>query len=465
MFPFLLATLAFVTLVAIVAPLLRGRGAAASRAQFDQAVYRDQLRELDRDIERGLLTPDEAATARLEIQRRLLATDRVAAEPTVSASRPMRSPAMAAFVFIVVAGGSIGTYLWIGTPWLPDMPFGSSAQEAMLTEDKEQIDIQKAAEQLAAKLKENPNDARGWQLLGRTYALMGRFDDAVGAYRQAVTLGETDPDTAAAYAEVQVMAAGGNVTPAAEALFRKVLTSDPTSGVARYYLGLAAGQAGEPKKAIDMWVALLGDMPSDSPMRDQIAARIADAARTAGIQMPALPKGTAPAAGPDSEAVAQAESMPPEQRQAMIQGMVARLAAKQEADPANFAGWMQLGRAYAVLQETDKAADAYDKAMALKPDDASVPLQAVQELTRGQDPKQKLSPRLIALLRKVQLTNPREPIALWFLGVAALQAKHPDEAKRYWTDLLGVLPPSSPDARTVQSALDMLAKASAGSGG
>jgi cytochrome c-type biogenesis protein CcmH len=172
--------------------------------------------------------------------------------------------------------------------------------------------------------------------------------------------------------------------------------------------------------------------------------------------VPELAKGIAPAvpSNPDN--------MTDAQREAMIQGMVGRLAAKQEADPTNLDGWMRLGRAYAVLHDMDKAEDAYDKAMALKPDDGSIPLQAAQDLTRAQNAREPLSPRLVALLRKVQAINPKEPAVLWFLGIAAVQAKHPEDAKRYWTDLLGVLPPASQDAHTVQAALDLLAKASGG---
>jgi cytochrome c-type biogenesis protein CcmH len=168
-------------------------------------------------------------------------------------------------------------------------------------------------------------------------------------------------------------------------------------------------------------------------------------------------------AGPGESA--NADAIPDDQRRTMINGMVARLAAKQAADPNNLDGWLQLGRAYAVLGETDKAADAFDKAMALKPDDTSIVLQAAQDLSRAQDPKQPLSPRLVAVLKRAEAINPKEAVVLWFLGIAALQDKRPNDAKRYWTDLLGVLPASSPDARTVQAALDMLAKTHSGSGG
>jgi cytochrome c-type biogenesis protein CcmH len=474
-FPFLLAGLAFLTLLAIVAPLMRGQTRGGPDASYDQAVYRDQLEELDRDIERGLLTADDASSARLEIQRRLLAADRAARPAATLGPGPSRNPAVAVVVFLVVAAGSIGTYLRIGAPGMPDMPFAGRPPDATAAADSEQIRLRKAADQLADRVKVDPSDAKAWLLLGRTDALLSRWDDAIAAYRQAIALGQTDTGTTAALAEVLVMGAGGTVTPAAEAAFKSVLAADPASGVARYYLGLAASQAGEPRKAIDLWQGLLAEMPADSPMRGQIGARIAEAAGAAGIPPPPLATGTSPAApgGSGANAVVrggvppdtQAGSSSDEQQQAMINGMVARLAARQAADPANLDGWMRLGRAYAMLRDTDKATDAYDKAMALKPDDPAVALQAAQDLSRAQDPNQPLSPRLIAVLKQAQATNPKEAVVLWFLGIAALQERHPDEAKRYWTDLLGVLPASSPDARTVQSALDMLAKGGSASGG
>ena len=119
--PFLLALLAFLALLPILAPLLRGGRPMRARASFDQAVYRDQLRELDREIARGLLTPAEAESARLEIQRRLLASDLVPVAPP----RVSRSPVVAAVVFVVVGFGSVGAYLWLGAPGIPDEPFAS----------------------------------------------------------------------------------------------------------------------------------------------------------------------------------------------------------------------------------------------------------------------------------------------------------------------------------------------------
>jgi cytochrome c-type biogenesis protein CcmH len=203
-------------------------------------------------------------------------------------------------------------------------------------------------------------------------------------------------------------------------------------------------------------------MPSDSPVRDAVGQRIAEAAKAAGVPVPELAKGTAPAQpeaaapGPDAKAMADAAAMPEDQRQAMIRGMVEKLAAKQAAEPGNLDGWLRLGQAYAVLHEPAKSAAAYDKAIALKPDDVSIPLQAARALLTDLKPPEKLPAQAVTFLKRAQASVPREPMVLWYLGIAAAQDGHPDEARRDWSTLLARLPPGGDDAKLVQSALDAL---------
>src|SRR6185437_15175448 len=116
--PLLLATLIFTAVLPIVLPMLRAVRAEPDRRQFDKAVYRDQLAEVGRDLARGVLTEAEATGARLEIQRRLLAAD---ASPSRQ-QRLNRSPVLAACVALFAALGSLGVYLVLGAPMLPDMP-------------------------------------------------------------------------------------------------------------------------------------------------------------------------------------------------------------------------------------------------------------------------------------------------------------------------------------------------------
>jgi len=365
-------------------------------------------------------------------------------------------------VFVVVGFGSVGGYLWLGAPGVPDEPFASRPATAANTDASEHATLQEATAKLEDKLRQNPSDPEGWLLYGRSLAMLNQWDKSAEAYQRAIDLGDTSPDVAADRAEMLVMGAGGTVTPAAEDAFKKVLKADPGNGLARFYLATAAAQAGEPLKAIEGWQALLADMPSDSPVRDAVGQRIAAAAKAAGVPVPELAKGTAPAqpqaaaSGPDAKAMADAASMPEDQRQAMIRGMVEKLAEKQRAEPGNLEGWLRLGQAYAVLHEPDKSADAYDKAIALKPDDVWIPLQAARALLTELRPPAKIPARAVALLKRAQAAAPQEPMVLWYLGIAAAQDGHSDEARRDWSALLAKLPAGGDDAKAVQAALDTL---------
>lgn len=483
---FLLALLAFLAILPIVLPLLNNGRPVAERAAFDQAVYRDQLRELEREIERGLLTPGDAEASRLEIQRRLLAADRRQAR----AARLTRSPLLAAAVLLFVGGGAIGTYLLLGSPGLPDEPF-ADRPPAQHGDDTAQM--RNAVEALAKRLQQNPNDGAGWLLFARSLSTMGDYNRALVAYEQAIKLGQNSPDVQADHAEMMVLKADGMVTPAAEQAFKAVLMAAPNNAAARYYLALARMQAGEPKHAIQGFQALLAILPSDSPLRGQIGGEIAQAAKQAGIPVPALEKGAGPTAqladdadkpadtaaagggsagqpaagpsaagpstpGPSTADMAAAANMTDAQRQAMIRGMVAKLAASQAADPNNFDGWMRLGRAYMVLQETDKAEDAYARARALRPNDITVPEAEAQALMTGYKPGQKLPPRAVHLFQEVLAKDPERPAALWYLGLAAAMDGDKATARQHWTALHDLLPANSPERKMVENALATLPK-------
>jgi cytochrome c-type biogenesis protein CcmH len=295
--------------------------------------------------------------------------------------------------------------------------------------------------------------------LGRAEATQRDWQKAVDAYRHAASLAPERAEISAAYGEVQVLAANGIVTPGAEAEFRKVLAEDPASGIARYYLALAAAQAGRTQQAIDAWQKLAAESPENAPMRAELKNRIDEAAQSAGIAAPPLaaPAPTAAAAaappGPNQEQMAAAANMTPEQRQAMIHSMVDQLAAKLQSAPDDLAGWMRLAKAYSVLGERDKAADAYERAAKLDPKNVDIPLGEVDALLTGDALDQSLPDRVVALLHRIETLSPQQPEALWYLGLAAAQAHQPDQAAGYWQRLLAALPPDAPERKTVTDAL------------
>jgi len=426
--------LALLVLLAVVLPLLRGGSAGPERDSFDRAVYRDQLHELERDAARGMIGAAEATAARLEIQRRLLAR----AGGVAPAARSGRNPALAVVLAVLAASGAGIVYLATGAPELPGLPFAQRAP------DPAEMALRRGLADLERRIAEVPGDGPAWVLLARTRAALGQWRSADAAYRRALALLPPTPELVAAALEAAVLAADGVVGEAATAGFARVLAEEPDNPIARFYLAMAEMQAGRHAAAIATWQALAGEMPADAPIRAEIARRIAAAARAAGIAAPAL---APPAEAPSAEAPSA------EARAAMIRGMVERLAARLADAPDDAEGWARLGRAYGVLGERARAADAYSRAGALRPDDLALALAEAEVLLDGLPPTDGFPPRALALLRRVLAAEPQQPAALWHLGVEAAKRGAMDEAVGLWDRLIAVLPPDGDDTKMVRAAI------------
>ncbi len=438
-----IAAVTLVVVATVVLPLMKGARAAPGRASFDRAVYRDQLKELERDRARGLIDADQTAAARLEIERRLLAAD---ARPEVATARRSGSPALAIALALLLPAAATGIYLALGAPGAPDEPYaGRGPERALAAAEGRHGDIAGALAALEKDLAANPDDAEKWLLLARSAATLGQWQKSATAYQKALVLTKSRPDVASAYGEMLVFAAEGIVTPRAQEAFTAALARNPKDMAARYYLALAEAQAGNAQAAIDGWQKLAAEV-ADPELRDRLRARIADAASSAGMAAPAL----AAPAGPSAEDRARAEKMTPAERQDMIRGMVDGLAAKLRSDPEDFEGWMKLARAYGVLDEHDKAADAYEQAARLKPEDPRIPLAEAEALIVDHAPQVPLPERAVALWRRVDMLDPQQPAALWYLGLAAAQQRRLAEASGY------LLPADSDQHKMVAAAIAAL---------
>lgn len=268
----LLAALSLIALGLIVLPLFRQRGGPARRADYDIAVYKDQLREVERDLARGTIDAAAAHSARIEIERRLLAADSdksAAADAAMPRAAAWRWTAVLALILLPAAAL---IYLDHGTPGLPQITFNERSAESAAR----QTEVDNLIGQVEQRLAENPEDLRGWVLLARAYARLGRVEDAIKAQAKATDLFDQEPDMAeeaaeasAAFGDLLVQNANGAMTPEARAAFGKALTYDPRNARARYFLAFAKMQDGDPKAAVADWKALIaeteqsgGEMPA-----------------------------------------------------------------------------------------------------------------------------------------------------------------------------------------------------------
>jgi len=371
-------------LAILLVPLLLRRRADGSREAYNLRVYRDQLAEVERDLGRGLLSPEQAEAARAEIGRRILG---LSPAPASSASAsPVPFAAATACVLLLPFAAWL-LYAQLGSPALPDQPFAERAAAAKaVASGVQHLDLGKAVAKIEAHLKEHPEDLTGWLLLARTEISVGQYAEAADAYRHAADLSGHRADILGDWGEAQVLAAGGTVTPAAREAFQAALADKESAPRSRYYLALAQSQQGDTKAALQGWVDLAGDSPADAEWLPLLRQRIAEAATTLGVDPASLKTSSGMPSPAAVAATAQATAdASPEERRAMILAMVGNLAARLEQQPDDVEGWARLGRSYMVLKEPQKARDAYGRALKLKPDDAAL-RQAYAEASRAAEP-------------------------------------------------------------------------------
>ena len=238
---------------------------------------------------------------------------------------------------------------------------------------------------LEARLKTNPKDAQGWRMLGWSYFQTQRFAEAATALKQSTKLDPEHAETFSFLGESLVLASNveGKIPADARAAFDRAFKLDPKDARARYFQAVSMDIAGQHKKAITAWFALLKDTPADAPYADDIRAVIRNVGKMRNIEvekrlaaaaLAANPSGlasnsaSAALAGPPgtqaSATQASAVQSMPAQQQAMIRGMVDGLEAKLISSPNNPDGWIMLMRSRMQLGEPGKAAKALKDGLA-----------------------------------------------------------------------------------------------------
>ena len=352
-------------------PFLR-RTQVSNGASAD--IYRSQLGELEREESAGLISNDDARMARTELQRRLIS----AAETTTFAKESsMTLTDRTTFIAIAasVAVGSAIVYSLVGAPGIAASPQGPIASQSMQgglfanttnsapSTPTNVAPVDEMIGSLEVRLNSAPNDVEGWRMLGWSKFRTDDFVGAAAAYARAAKLAPKDAETLSAYGESLSRAAGGMVTPEATQALQAAIKADPADARARFLLGLKEDQEGKPQEALDLWITMLKSAEPNAPWFDEVRGRAVELSRSAGIDIatrlpPARTADAVPTdrpAGPSAVQVSEAQAMAPEARQAMVDGMVARLDARLKAKPDDLDGWKRLIRARRVLGQTDLA--------------------------------------------------------------------------------------------------------------
>ena len=475
----LLATaLAVVILGTLSLPLLRRSkgpiGDPRSAAQADMAVYNDQLREVERDIHRGVLDPTEAETVRIEVSRRLLRAAQSArreAKDTDITQPPrwVRLAVMAGILLIPLL--ALSSYLPTGRWDLPAQPW----LERQTNAGQLPASVQEALTALEAHLANTPDDVGGWTLASDVYMRMGRFADAVHALEQAVRIEPEVAEFYAALGEAITSVDSGTVGDKALAAFAAALARNSREPRALFYTGLARAQAGDAAGALRIWGDLVAQAPSDAPWLGDVVRRVRQVAADAGIDaapiLAAMPQNTTPTPekSPRSgTARADADkSNPAEPSQPDIRAMVDRLAARLASSPDDVEGWLRLANARRVLGEPDKAVAALEQARLLAPEDADIEAAYGEALMAAAGVRLpaggvlapgSLPPMARRAFEQALTRDPDNPVALWWLSLDAAGEGHSADALRLLRRLLAALPNPDPLRAHVEAILEQLTR-------
>ena len=340
-----IATLAAAVTLAVTRPLLREAASSGDASEADAAVYRDQLAEIENDRARGVLPDAEADAARAEVARRLLRVAEPAPRSHVSADG---SRAKIGFVHtsatLAIPLVSLGLYLYLGAPGMPGQPL-----QARLAKPPASSSADDLVAKVEERLRQKPDDGKGWDVIAPVYMAQGRFGDAADAYAKANSLlGET-PARLEGFAMASIRATNGLVKEYARKALARALSLDPNKQELRIWLALAKEQDGDLAGAVADYRALLTDAPADAQWRGAVEGRIADV------------EARGPGKGKPAAASQKAAELNPEVR-AMAEKMVDGLAERLRANGKDLQGWLMLIRSQKVLARDADAASALSEA-------------------------------------------------------------------------------------------------------
>ena len=362
---------------------LRGQAGDAPPAAYDLQVYRDQLKEVDRDLARGVIAQEDAERVRAEVSRRILAADaQLQTTEATGGKQPLALRIAILAAAVAVVGGAGALYARMGVPGYEDLPLqlrlatsdearanrpSQAELEEVLPEFEITEDIPEDYQALITRLRdtvaERPDDMRGLQLLARTEASIGNLPAAHVAQTKLIDL-KGDAATAEDYAELadmMISSGGGFVSAEAETALREALDRNPQEPRARYYMGLYLMQVDRPDMAFRTWDALLRESTSDAPWVPLIRGQIEELAWRAGIARYQLPDENR-RSGPTLADMTAARDMTPEEREGMIRSMVTGLDERIREEGGTPGEWARLINAYAVLGDEDEIRDVLARA-------------------------------------------------------------------------------------------------------
>jgi cytochrome c-type biogenesis protein CcmH len=265
-FLMLAVLLSALALAFIITPLVSTRFAqnhGGQSGQLNLAVLRDQLRELDLDLKQGIIDQAAYSSARHELELRV-AQDVGSEQTHHSKTASKGALALLLSVGVLVLAACLYSYLGNKDAFDPAKlkPPAESADTADGKFKQEQINAMLA--QVIAHLKEQPDDAKGWAILARSLAGLGRFDEANKAYAKLLALQPRSAEALTDAADALAMSQGQSLQGEPEKLLQRALVIDPKNVKALILLGTVKYERKDYAGAVQAWQQMRALLPPDS---------------------------------------------------------------------------------------------------------------------------------------------------------------------------------------------------------
>lgn len=274
----------------------------ADRVSLNTTLFKDQLAELEKDLKNGELQAEQFAAARADLEKELL-YDLSGSNDSGEPVKHKSGRWAAAVLLVAVPVASLGLYLELGASKLVPVLLASGPQEDAKTASHPSAmqtsapPVDEMIVELAERLEANPDDAKGWQMLARSYLFTRSYEKAVEAFEHAYRLLGDDADLLTNYAEALALANGNQISERPTDLLQRALEVRPSHEKALWLRGLAHYQGGEFAQAIARWEQLAAVFPEDSQEANQIQVSIAKAREHLGMgAVQDVPVGSAVAA-------------------------------------------------------------------------------------------------------------------------------------------------------------------------
>lgn len=269
-----------------IVPTLLSKGTSRTgviRKAANVSIYRDQLAELESDLRSDVLSKEQYDQSKRELQQRMVQDvpegESLASMVITGSNRG--NIATITVLMLAIPLMAVSLYLWIGnTKGLTPQPISEQQSPMSGSESESESGHQNFSsvlDSLIARLREQPDDVEGWIMLGRTYAIMQRFNEAKIAYERVIALSPESPELLVDYADIVAMTNGGSLQGEPMELVNKALSLSPKNPKALALAGTAAFEQKNFKQAASYWEKLLVQIPPESKLAQSVKESITEA--------------------------------------------------------------------------------------------------------------------------------------------------------------------------------------------